>query len=115
MAFRLQTSDFRLQTSHFRLANDLDCQRRERAGFLTARDNGEAWTSDREDERGRARMRDGDVRAHAVRRRLAAQLVADRLRRPQQTLEPADVDRHEIAVVQLVARRELLRDLRERA
>ena len=93
---------------------DADVNRRERVGLRAARDEGEAWTRDGEDEGGRARARDGDVATNAARRGLAAQLLADRLRRPEQPLQSADVDRHEIAAMQLVARRKLLRDRGQR-
>ena len=51
----------------------------------------------------------------AARRRLAPQLLADGARRTEQPLEAADVDRHQIVAVPLVARRELLRERDERA
>ena len=82
------------------------------AASSPARDDREARPREREDERGHARAGDRDVRAHAARGRLAAQLVADRARRPEQPLQPADVDRHEIVAMPLVARRELLGDAR---
>jgi hypothetical protein len=72
--------------------------------------NGEPWPSLREQQCGHARTSDRDVRAHAAGGGLTAHFFADRLRRPEQACEPADVHRHEIVAVPLVARREFLRD-----
>ena len=66
-------------------------------------------------ERGHARARDRHVHADAARRRLAPQLLADGARRTEQPLEAADIDRDQIVVVPLVARRELLRERCQRA
>ena len=64
---------------------------------------------------GHPRAGDGDVQPDAARGGLAPQFLADDPRRPEQPLEAADVDRHQIVAVPLVARRELLRDRCERA
>src|SRR5262249_41245526 len=81
---------------------------------FAARDDGDAWPREGNDERSRPRGRDGDVRADAARRDLAPQRVADGLRRSDQPLEAADVDRDEIGTVTFEPRRELAGDLCER-
>ena len=89
--------------------------RRQRCRLLTARDDRQPRPREREHQRGHARAGDRDVHADAARGGLAAQFLADGARRPEQPLEPADVDRHEIVAVPLVARRKLLGDGDERA
>ena len=88
--------------------------RRERCRLAAARDDRQPRPREREDERGHARAGDRDVRADPARGRLAAQLLADGARRAEQPLQPADVDRHEIVAMPLVAGRELLGDGDER-
>ena len=89
-------------------------KRRERRGFAAGIDHREARPRLREHERRHLRRSDRDVHPRAVRRRFAAELFSDGAGRAEKPLEPADVDRHQIAVVPLVARRELLRDRHER-
>ncbi len=60
--------------------------------------------------RGHLRAGDGDVRTDTARGRLAAQFLADGPRRAEQAPQSADVDRHQIAAVAFVARREFLCD-----
>lgn len=55
------------------------------------------------------------MQADAARRRFAPQLLADDSRGAEQTLEAADVNRHEIVAVPFVPRREFLGDVDERA
>ncbi len=92
------------------LFEDPDSDRRERLGLSAARDDGEPRPRDGEDDCRHARARHRHMRAEAARGRLAAQLVADRLRRSEQALEAADVDRDEIGALAFVPRRKLLRD-----
>jgi hypothetical protein len=87
-----------------------DRERQERFCFSAGRDDRQPRPREREDERGHARAGDGDVRAGPARGRLAAPLLADGARRTEQPLQPADVDRHEIVAMPLVAGREPLRD-----
>ena len=59
-------------------------QRRQRRGFFAGRDDRQPRPREREQQRRHPRAGDGDVRAHAARGGLAAQLFADGLRRPEQ-------------------------------
>src|SRR5947209_2463807 len=54
------------------------------------------------------------MQANASSDALASQFLANHTRRAEQTLEAADVDRHEIVAVPFVPRRELLCDVDER-
>ena len=55
------------------------------------------------------------MQPEATRGGLAPQFLADDPPRPQQALETADIDRHQIVAVALVAWRKLLGDVDERA
>src|SRR5439155_23157577 len=68
-------------------------------------------------ERGSPRRRQPHVHAHATIRGLAAQLFANGFpdRGTHQPLEAADVNRHEIVAMPLVARRKFLGNRQERA
>ena len=82
----------------------LDGNRRERVRFVAGHDHRHTRVRVREDERRRPRPGDGNVHARAARRRVAPHVVGNCARRPEQPLEAADVHRHEIGAVPLVAR-----------
>ena len=69
---------------------------------------------EREDERRGPGPGERHVHAHSSGHRLAAQLLADRRRRADQTIEAADVDRDEIVAMPFVARRKFARNGKQR-
>jgi hypothetical protein len=85
-----------------------DRKRCERFCFSAFCNDRQPRPREREDQRRHPRAGNRDVRADAARRCLAAQLLADRARRAEQPIQPADVDRYQIVVMPLVAGGELL-------
>ena len=76
----------------------------ERFAFFAGIDDGQTRPGQREHDRCGPRPGDRHVHVNAAGRRVAPQLLADRSRRANQTVEAADVDRHEVVAMALVAR-----------
>ena len=92
------------------LFKNCDRERGKCIPFAARINHSHPWAREREDERCGPGPGQRHVHAHSSGHRLAAQLLADRRRRADQTIEAADVDRNEIVTMLLVARRKLARD-----
>ncbi len=73
-------------------------------GFFAVRNDGEPGTRQREDHRRGARAGNGNVRANTAVGRRPPELVADRLRRPEQPGQAAHINGHEIVAIDLEPR-----------
>lgn len=97
------------------LLEDANRQRRQRGRLCAGIDDGDARTRQDENRRRGEGRRQRDLDAQAARRRIPRDLGANHRGRPEEPIEAADVDRDEVGARQLVARREFLREPRQRA